>query len=362
MRIEARNPPFHVIAGPDPAIQVDFWAESRNLDCRVQPGNDGRKAHFKGTIMEKRRLGKSDLYVAPLCLGGNVFGWTADEGTSFAILDGFLDAGFNFIDTADVYSKWAPGHHGGESEIIIGDWLKRRGRRGDVIIATKVGSEMGPGRKGLSKAYIARACEDSLRRLGTDYIDLYQSHRDDDETPIEETLEAYGALIEAGKVRAIGASNFTAARLAASLEASARHGLPRYETLQPEYNLMVRVFEQELAPLCEREGVSVIPYFGLASGFLTGKYRSKDDLKKSPRGEDVEPYLDERGFKVLAALDTIAERRKATPARVALAWLMARIAAPIASATNLKQLGDLIASARLTLDRADIALLDAASA
>jgi aryl-alcohol dehydrogenase-like predicted oxidoreductase len=311
--------------------------------------------------MEKRRLGKSDLYVAPLCLGGNVFGWTADEEMSFRLLDGFIDAGFNFIDTADVYSKWAPGHHGGESETIIGDWLKRRGKRDDVIIATKVGSEMGPRKKGLSKAYIAQAAEDSLRRLGTDYIDLYQSHRDDPETPIEETLEAYGALIKAGKVRAIGASNFTPERLAASLAASAQHGLPRYETLQPEYNLMVRDFEQDLAPLCAQHGIGVIPYFGLASGFLTGKYRSKADLKQSPRGEDVEPYLNERGFRVLAALDAIAKRHRATPAQVALAWLMTKVTAPIASATSRRQLGDLIASARLKLDPSDVAQLETAS-
>ena len=312
--------------------------------------------------MEKRRLGKSELTVAPLCFGGNVFGWTADEAASFALLDGFVDAGFNFIDTADVYSRWAPGHHGGESEIIIGDWLRRRGKRDDVIIATKVGSEMGPAKKGLSKAYIARAVEDSLRRLGTDYIDLYQSHRDDEETPIEETLEAYGALIKAGKVRAIGASNFTAERLAASLDASAKLGLPRYETLQPEYNLMVRDFERELAPLCAQRGLGVIPYFGLASGFLTGKYRSKADLKQSPRGEDVEPYLNERGFKVLDALDQVAARHDSRPAQVALAWLMTNVTAPIASATNLKQLKDLVASAQLKLAAADIATLEAASA
>jgi aryl-alcohol dehydrogenase-like predicted oxidoreductase len=312
--------------------------------------------------MEKRRLGKSELHVAPLCLGGNVFGWTADEEMSFRLLDGFVDAGCNFIDTADVYSKWAPGHHGGESETIIGDWLKRRGKRDDVIIATKVGSEMAPRKKGLGKAYIARAAEESLRRLGTDCIDLYQSHRDDPDTPIEETLEAYGVLIKAGKVRAIGASNFTAERLAASLEASARHGLPRYETLQPEYNLMVRDFEKELAPLCARHEVGVIPYFGLASGFLTGKYRSKADLKQSPRGEDVEAYLNERGFKVLTALDAVAERRGATPAQVALAWLMTKVVAPISSATNPKQLDDLIASVRVMLNPTDIALLDVAGA
>jgi aryl-alcohol dehydrogenase-like predicted oxidoreductase len=221
---------------------------------------------------------------------------------------------------------------------------------------------MAPDRKGLSKAYILRAVEDSLRRLGTDYIDLYQSHRDDADTPIEETLEAYGALIKAGKVRAIGASNFTAERLAASLEASERLGLPRYESLQPEYNLMVRDFEGELAPLCARHGVGVIPYFGLASGFLTGKYRSKADLKQSARGEGVEAYLNERGFRVLAALDEIAARRAATPAQVALAWLMTKVTAPIASATSLKQLGDLVASARLNLTAADIAALEATSA
>lgn len=312
--------------------------------------------------MEKRQLGKSELHVAPLCFGGNVFGWTADEAMSFRLLDGFVAAGFNFIDTADVYSKWAPGHHGGESETIIGDWLKRRGRRDDVIIATKVGSEMGPRKKGLAKDYIARAVEDSLRRLGTDYIDLYQSHRDDPDTPVEETLAAYGALIEAGKVRAIGASNFTPERLADSLAASARHGLPRYETLQPEYNLMVRDFETALAPLCAKHDIGVIPYFGLASGFLTGKYRSKADLKQSPRGEDVEAYLNERGFKVLAALDAIAEKRAATPAQVALAWLMTKVTAPIASATNLKQLDDIAASARLTLAPEDIRALETASA
>jgi aryl-alcohol dehydrogenase-like predicted oxidoreductase len=311
--------------------------------------------------MEKRRLGRSDLHVAPLCLGGNVFGWTADEATSLTLLDAFVAAGFNFIDTADVYSRWATGHHGGESEIVIGDWLRRRGKRDDVIIATKVGSEMAPDRKGLSKAYILRAVEDSLRRLGTDYIDLYQSHRDDPATPIEETLEAYGALIKSGKVRAIGASNFTAERLAASLEASEKLGLPRYESLQPEYNLMVRDFERELAPLCAEHGLGVIPYFGLASGFLTGKYRSKADLKQSPRGEDVEAYLNERGFRVLAALDAIAARHEATPAQVALAWLMTKVTAPIASATNLKQLGDLVASARLMLDPADLAQLETAS-
>jgi aryl-alcohol dehydrogenase-like predicted oxidoreductase len=312
--------------------------------------------------MEKRRLGKSDLYVAPLCLGGNVFGWTADEAASFKLLDAFVDAGFNFIDTADVYSKWATGNKGGESETIIGKWLQRRGKRHDVVIATKVGNDMGEGRKGLKPAYIARAVEDSLRRLGTDHIDLYQSHVDDPETPIADTLGAYGKLIEQGKVRVIGASNFTADRLSAALSASATDGLPRYETLQPEYNLMERGFEQALAPLCRRETVSVIPYYGLASGFLTGKYRSTADLGKSARGEDVAGYLNERGFKVLAALDAIAGRLHAKPAQVALAWLMAKIAAPIASATSLTQLGDLTAAAGLSLEPGDLRALDTASA
>jgi aryl-alcohol dehydrogenase-like predicted oxidoreductase len=312
--------------------------------------------------MEKRRLGNSDLQVAPVCLGGNVFGWTADERTSFALLDAFVAAGFNFIDTADVYSKWAAGHQGGESETIIGKWLKQRGKRNDVVIATKVGSDMGNGRTGLSKAYILKAVEDSLRRLNTDHIDLYQSHRDDPDVPVEEPLEAYATLIRQGKIRAIGASNFTAERLGAALEASRRDGLPRYETLQPEYNLMERGFEAELAPLCRKHGLGVIPYFGLASGFLSGKYRSKEDLKQSPRGEDVEQYLNDRGFKVLTALDAIAQRRGAKPAQVAIAWLMAKVTAPIASATSLKQLGELTAAAKLALDHADIAALDAASA
>ncbi len=315
--------------------------------------------------MKKRRLGKSNIEVAPLALGGNVFGWTADEPISFRLLNGFVDAGLNLIDTADVYSVWVPGHQGGESETVIGNWLKRSGRRKDVIIATKVGNVMSPEKKGLSKAYILRAVEDSLRRLQTDSIDLYQSHVDDPATPIEETLEAYAELISAGKVRAIGASNFTAERLTASLRISEERGYPSYVSLQPQYNLMERAdYETNLEPVCLANGIGVIPYFGLASGFLTGKYRSEADLTKSPRGARVQKYLDERGMRVLAALDEVSKRLSSTPARVALAWLMARpsITAPIASATNLDQLKDLIAATELKLDEDSIDILNRASA
>ena len=315
--------------------------------------------------MKKRRLGKSNIEVAPLALGGNVFGWTADEPISFRLLNGFVDAGLNLIDTADVYSVWVPGHQGGESETVIGNWLKRSGRRKDVIIATKVGNVMSPEKKGLSKPYILRAAEDSLRRLQTDSIDLYQSHVDDPATPIEETLEAYAELISAGKVRAIGASNFTAERLTASLRISEERGYPSYVSLQPQYNLMERAdYETNLEPVCLANGIGVIPYFGLASGFLTGKYRSEADLTKSPRGARVQKYLDERGMRVLAALDEVSKRLSSTPARVALAWLMARpsITAPIASATNLDQLKDLIAATELKLDGDSIDILNRASA
>jgi aryl-alcohol dehydrogenase-like predicted oxidoreductase len=257
--------------------------------------------------MEKRRLGRSDLMVSPLCLGGNVFGWTADEATSFKVLDAYADAGLNFIDTADVYSTWVPGHKGGESEVIIGKWMKARGNRDKLVIATKVGSEMGPNQKGLSKSYIGSAVEASLQRLQTDYIDLYQSHRDDLDTPQQETLGAYEELIRDGKVRAIGASNFTAARLKEALDISAELGLPRYESLQPKYNLSDRAeYEAELEPLCRREEIGVIPYYGLASGFLTGKYRSDADFGKSVRGGRMAAYLDDRGRRILAALDAVA--------------------------------------------------------
>ncbi|MDJ0388191.1 aldo/keto reductase [Roseomonas sp. E05] len=314
--------------------------------------------------MEMRALGRSGLKVSPLCFGGNVFGWTASEADSFRLLDRFVEAGFNFIDTADVYSRWAPGHQGGESETVIGNWLARSGKRSRVVIATKVGMEMGPDRKGLSAAYIRRAVEDSLRRLQTDVIDLYQSHKDDPDTPLEETLGVYAELIKAGKVRAIGASNYEAPRLKAALEASAKHGLPRYESLQPHYNLVERAdYEAGLEALCREEGLGVIPYFSLAAGFLTGKYRSEADLGQSPRGKGVAKYLDERGLGVLAALDQVAEHHKAKPAQVALAWLMARpsITAPIASATRLEQLEDLIGAAELRLSAEDIERLNRAS-
>ena len=314
--------------------------------------------------MKKRKLGKSNIEIAPLALGGNVFGWTADEPTSFRLLDAFVDAGLNLIDTADVYSVWVPGHQGGESETVIGNWLKRSGRRKDVIVATKVGNVMSPEKKGLSKSYILRAVEDSLRRLQTDSIDLYQSHVDDPATPIEETLEAYAELVKAGKVREIGASNFTAERLTASLQISKERGYPSYISLQPQYNLVERAdYEANLEPVCVLNGIGVIPYFGLASGFLTGKYRSEADLSKSPRGARVQKYLDERGLRVLAALDEVSKRLSSTPARVALPWLMARssITAPIASATNVDQLKDLVAATELKLDGDSIDILNRAS-
>lgn len=316
--------------------------------------------------MEQRALGKSNIKVAPLAFGGNVFGWSADKATSFALLDQFVAAGFNLIDTADVYSIWVPGHTGGESETIIGEWLAKRGGREKVVIATKLGIPMGPDKKGLGKAYIATAVEDSLKRLKTDYIDLYQSHRDDPDTPVEETLEAYGKLVKAGKVREIGASNFEAPRLKASLEASAKHGYPRYQTIQPNYSLMERgAYEGDLEKLCRAEDVSCIGYYSLASGFLSGKYRSEADLAKSEaRGTRVKGYLNDKGNKVLTALDDVARRFSATPAQVALAWLMAKptVAAPIASATSAAQLGEIMKAATVKLDTAAVEQLDKASA
>ena len=315
--------------------------------------------------MNKRKLGHTGLEVAPVAFGGNVFGWTADEPSSFKLLDTFIDAGFNLIDTADVYSRWVPGHQGGESETVIGNWLKSRGHRDRVIIATKVGSDMGQGKVDLSKKWIFEEVDNSLRRLQTDYIDLYQSHRDDSATPQEETLQAYAKLIELGKVRAIGASNFSAARLREALDISKRLGLPRYETLQPEYNLYDRAgYEAELEPLCVQEGLSVISYFSLASGFLTGKYRSEADLAKGKRGQFVKKYLNDRGFRILAALDEVAKEYKAKPGQIAIAWLLARpsITAPIASATNLDQLHELIAATTLNLRKDALERLDQASA
>jgi aryl-alcohol dehydrogenase-like predicted oxidoreductase len=314
--------------------------------------------------MKTRKLGGSGIDVSPICLGGNVFGWTADEATSFAILDEFVGAGFNFVDTADVYSRWAPGHKGGESETVLGNWFKRSGNRKKVILATKVAIEMGPGKKGLSKAYILSEVEDSLERLQTDYIDLYQSHVDDATIPLEETLGAYDQLIKQGKVRAIGASNYSAERLAEAMKVGKEYGLPRYECLQPHYNLYERAgYEKELEPVCLKEGIGVIPYFALASGFLTGKYRSENDLAKGPRGQLVKKYLDERGFRILAALDEVAGQLDATPGNVAIAWLTARpsITAPIASATSVEQLRHLVAAANLRLDSNSIETLNQAS-
>jgi len=313
--------------------------------------------------MGKRKLGQSGLEVAPLAFGGNVFGWTVDETTSFGLLDAFTEAGFNFIDTANTYSSWVPGNKGGESETIIGKWLKQKGNRDGVIIATKVGSELN-GQKGLSRNYIRQAVEESLTRLQTDYIDLYQSHYDDPETPVEETLAAYQDLLQAGKVRAIGASNFSPQRLAQAL-ALVPQGLPRYDSLQPEYNLYTRAaYETDLEPLCLQNNVGVIPYFGLASGFLTGKYRSEADLSKSTRGGSIKKYLNERGFRILNALDQVAADYHTDPASIALAWLMARpsITAPIASATSVAQLSALTQAANLHLSQPALDLLTDASA
>lgn len=315
--------------------------------------------------MEKRKLGQSGLEVAPLAFGGNVFGWTADEPTSFQLLDAFVAAGFNLVDTADVYSRWAPGNKGGESETVLGKWFKQSGKRDKVVLATKVGMEMAPDRKGLSKAYIMRGVEDSLRRLQTDYIDLYQSHQDDPDTPLEETLEAYRELIKQGKVRVIGASNYGAQRLSRALELGEQQGYPRYETLQPLYNLYDRAdFETNLEPVCRKRGLGVITFFSLASGFLTGKYRSKDDLADRARAAMVEKYVDERGLRILDALDEVAKELDSKPVCIALAWLMARpgVTAPIASATSRGQLDDLIAATELKLDAASMELLDRASA
>ena len=314
--------------------------------------------------MENRQLGSSSLMVSPISFGGNIFGWTADEATSFRILDGFVDAGFNFIDTADVYSRWHDGNEGGESEVVIGNWLARRGKRDDLVIATKFGMEMGPGMVGLSPKYMVEAVEASLRRLKTDYIDLYQSHKDDPDTPVEATLEAYAKLIEQGKVREIGASNFSAERLKEALDLS-KTGLPRYQSLQPLYSLVERdTFEGALEELCLEENIGVIGFYSLASGFLTGKYRSKDDLAGQIRAPRVEKYLNDKGFAIVAALDEVAEKHNAKPGQIALAWLMARpsVTAPIASATNMDQLAELVKAVDVTLDKADIDKIDAVSA
>lgn len=315
--------------------------------------------------MELRRLGRSELQVAPLILGGNVFGWTADEATSFAILDAFVDGGFNAVDTADVYSRWSPAG-GGASETVIGKWLAQDGgRRDKIVLATKFGSEMGEGMKGLSARYMVEAVEASLKRLQTDRIDLYQAHRDDPETPQEETLEAFDRLVKAGKVRVIGSSNFEPDRLASALKISAEKGIARYESEQPLYNLYDRAgFESGLQQVCIDNEVGVIPYYGLASGFLTGKYRSEEDLAKSPRGRGAKRYLDARGMRILAALDRAAAGLSATPAQVALAWVMAQpgLTGPIASATSVEQLQELMGAARLKLSAEALSDLDQASA
>lgn len=314
--------------------------------------------------MAHRPLGTSNIQVSPLAFGGNVFGWTVDENTSFALLDALADTGINFIDTADVYSAWVPGNHGGESETIIGKWLKRSGKREQVVIATKVG--LLAARAGLSKGNILKAVDDSLRRLQTDYIDLYFSHRDlADTAPLEETLGAYQTLIEAGKVRIIGASNYSGARLREAAAISARDGLPAYQVIQPEYNLLDRAdYERDLEPVVRDLKLGVVNYYALASGFLSGKYRSEADLKKSVRGDRVAGYLNERGLRILAELDAVAAKHGTQPAAIALAWQIARptITAPIASATSLAQLQSLGDAIRVTLDQDDIRRIDEASA
>ena len=314
--------------------------------------------------MDFRPLGQSDVRLAPIMLGGNVFGWNVDEKTTFAILDAFIDAGFNAVDTANSYSRWVPGHKGGESEAIIGKWLKHSGKRNKILVATKVGADMGNGMS-LRKDVILRQAEDSLKRLQVDCIDLYQTHFDDPQTPVDETLSAYAQLVKDGKVRVIGASNMTAERLKESLAASKKSGLPRYESLQPNYNLYDRnPFERDFEALCLAEKIGVINYYSLAAGFLTGKYRSAEEAAKNPnRGGKVKNYFDARGLAVLKALDDVAARHSATPAQVSLAWLIARpcITAPIVSATSVGQLEDILKAAALKLTADDIATLDKAS-
>ena len=315
--------------------------------------------------MQTRRLGRTDLTIAPIVLGGNVFGWTADKAASFAVLDRFAESGATAIDTADVYSAWVPGHRGGESETIIGEWIKARGNRGRVTLITKVGSPMGKGKEGLSPAYIEAAVEASLKRLQTDVIDLYLSHWPDMATPFADTLGAYQRLIEKGKIRWCGASNLTTHLLEQALAAAKARGGPRYEVLQPEYNLADRAaFEKGLADFCRREEIGVITYFSLAKGFLSGKYRTEADLAKSARGDGVKAYLNERGFRILDALEGVAASHKAKPAEVALAWVMARpgVTAPIASATSVEQVESLVRATELTLSPADMAALTEASA
>jgi len=315
--------------------------------------------------MAMRRLGTSDLVFEPIVFGGNVFGWTADEATSFALIDRFVERGFAMIDTADVYSIWVPGHRGGESETIIGKWLERGGARNRILIATKCGMDMGKGGKGLSRKHILASVDASLKRLRTDYIDLYQAHADDASVPLEETLEAFASLIAAGKVRAIGASNYTAPRLAEALAVSKAQGLARYVSLQPHYNLANRTqFEGALQDLCVAEGIGVIPYYSLAGGFLSGKYRKSEDLVGRARARTAGQYLNERGLNLLAEIDRVAAAHKATPAQIALAWLLAQpgITAPIVSATSLDQLDEILASTKIALGAEALTRLDKASA
>ncbi len=313
--------------------------------------------------MQKREIGKSGLLVSPFAFGGNVFGWTADEKQSFQLLDAFVDHGFDLVDTADVYSRWVPGHSGGESETIIGNWLKQTGKRDKITLATKVGKPMGD-KKGLSEKYITEAVEASLQRLQTDYIDLYQSHDDDKDTPLLETAYAFDKLIKQGKVRAIGASNFTVDRLAEAIQVSEDNGLAAYQCLQPEYNLYDREgYESELEPLCNEKNLGVITYYSLASGFLTGKYRSEADLNKSKRGKGVAKYLNDRGFRILNALDELAQKYESTPTSIAIAWVIARpsVTAPIASATSVQQLAEIAKATEVNLSPDDVAALNEAS-
>jgi len=311
----------------------------------------------------RKRLGNSDLRISPLAFGGNVFGWTLDEPASFKMLDLFVDAGFNFIDTADVYSKWAPGNKGGESETIIGKWLKKSGKRKEVILATKLGIEMAEGKKGLSARYMKQAVEASLKRLGTDYIDLYQSHVDDPETPVEETMSAFHELIREGKVRYIGASNLSAERIKASNDFARDNDLAPYVCLQPLYNLYDRQkFETEYSQLVRDESLGVIPYYSLASGFLSGKYRSNNDLDKSKRGQGVQKYLDEKGYVILTAMDEVAREQNVPLSQIAIVWLLQKplVTAPIASATNEHQLSELLHATTLVLTTEQMAALDKA--
>lgn len=316
--------------------------------------------------MQKRNLGKTNLQIAPLVFGGNVFGWTIEQKKSFSVLDAFTDHGFNFIDTADVYSAWVPGNKGGESEIIIGNWMQERKNRDKVLVATKVGMQLAPDKKGLKKDYIIKSCEDSLLKLKTDYIDLYQAHKDDDSTPLEESLAAFDSLIQSGKVRAIGASNYEAPRLAEALRTSASKNLASYMTLQPEYNLYDRQhFESGLEKVCAENNLGVITYYSLASGFLSGKYRNESDISKSPRGEGIKKrYLNDRGLRILSALDNVASEVGASAAQISLAWLLHRpsVTAPIVSATSVEQLQDIAKSVTIKLNPDHLGLLDKASA